>query len=242
MTEAGDEHAVVIPFNKKKMPQRMMRADERMSYETSDNELDSGDESFIAPEDSEISIRSDGESDGSYRPPNPTNVDAHSQTTSCSDETSESEAASDDESIHEPSPLVWHSNDNATSITSTAAPLPPLPPLPAPVSFPSRYPKRERRAAQDVYLLHNSRRVRRVLEQDALVDMVQEANAWNGRSVTRSAARSTASSLPAHMLRSIHSRLASNNGVPDVEHCSDVDDTDEDAETDSDIDESDSVS
>lgn len=220
----------------------MMRADERMSYETSDNEMDSGDESFIAPEDSEISIRSDGESDGSYRPPNPTNVGADSQATSSSGETSESsETESGDESIHEPSPFVWLSNDNAASTSSAAPPQPPLPPLPTPVNS-RRYPKRERRAAQDVYLLHNSRRVRRVLEQDALVDMVQEANAWNGRSVTRSTARSTASSLPAPMLRSIHSRLASNNGVPDVEHCSDVDDTDEDAETDSDIDESDSVS
>jgi len=201
----------------------------------SETESDTGDESFIAPEDS-ASSEIGSNDDASYHPPNVNQGDSSSS----SDNESHSASSSDNTSDYREGVSVFH-NEPPTNIPRV---VPALPPLPSPVPSigtlvqPSseRYPKRERRAPSDVYLDNNIRRVRRVLERDQRRDLIREARDWNDVPVTTSelheAERNTRGVSTA-VLQQIHDAVMRRQGVPNIELSSIQDDTDADAESDS---------
>ena len=199
----------------------------------------SGDESFIAPEDSDASVVSDSEA--SYRPPPAAQGATASSVTSdlsCSDPHEEASRSSPSQT-GEGGPLVL------TDRVPTGSDLPrPVPSLPAPVpvtpalsdNVTTRYPKRERRAVQDVYLDANIRRVRRVLEADERRDLIREARDWNDAPASDEDvgdAEANVRGVSTAVLRSIHSAVAARNNMPAIDDADVEDDTDADAESDS---------
>lgn len=218
------------------MPRMMNASDETNN---SDTESDTGDESFIAPEDSDASEIGSND-DASYHPPNVVHEDSSSSSDNESDNASSSDNASDHQGGNVSAPFVFRNEPP----TNTPRPVPALPPLPSPVPSigtfvqPSseRYPKRERRAPSDVYLDNNIRRVRRVLERDERRDLIREARDWNDVPTTtpelNEAERNTRGVSTA-VLQQIHGAVMRRQGVPNIELSSIQDDTDADAESDS---------
>lgn len=220
------------------MPTRMMRSGETERSSEEGSLYSSGDESFIAPEDSDASIVSDSEA--SYRPPPAAQgapASSVSSDSSCSDPDEEASSSS-------PSPT---GGGGALVFTDrvTDSDLPrPVPSLPAPVpvtpalsdNVTTRYPKRERRAVQDVYLDANIRRVRRVLEADERRDLIREARDWNDAPASDEDvgdAEANVREVSTAVLRSIHSAVAARNNMPAIDDADVEDDTDADAESDS---------
>jgi hypothetical protein len=100
-----------------------------------------------------------------------------------------------------------------------------------------RYPKRERRPANDTYLQNNMRRVRRVLENDERLDLIREARDWNGAPPLTNITdlRSQGANVSTSILRTIHGAIAQRHNIVSVDDVSDEDDTDADAESDSSV-------
>jgi hypothetical protein len=210
--------------------------------ETEDESESSSMRDFIASESDSEAAHS---SDSSFKPPERPSRPSQAGTdavregslesltndidgTSKSDATStDGEDASDDSNgtadVVEPNAFVWRT----PSPPSVPRPVPLLPP-----PLPTRYPKRERRAPTDVYLAANARRVRRVLEADELRDQVREVADWRGAPISADNMELLVR-VAGSTVRSTHARVALDVGPPDIEITSQQDDTDADAEEDS---------
>jgi len=229
------------------MPLRMMRStdsDESEGQGTPTHSQSSDDDSFIASEDSDISV--DSETDASYVPPaGPSQASSSSSSSSEDENVSGSEVTGSLVSFCENAPALSNSIAQPTAFVWSPAPSLPLPPVPSLPSLPepvpngpgTRYPKRERRAAQDTYLQNNMRRVRRVLENDERLDLLRESRDWNNAPPVTNPAelRAQVANVSTSILRTLHRTIAQRHDIADVDEVSDKDDTDADAESDSSV-------
>lgn len=109
------------------------------------------------------------------------------------------------------------------------------PPPALPPDAPGRYPKRERRAARDIYLASNTRRVRRVLDRDAARDALREIADWRGHAAQDPDTVLATPGITAALVLAAHARVMDRSGVRPVDEVgSQEDNTDADAEEDSD--------
>jgi len=222
----------------------------------SDNDDSNSDASsmrdFIASDSDSDAV---GSSDSSYKPPirparvprverpasfsendgaSDTQESISSMTSSGSEETSgDDDAASAgsngtaEVTAQPTSEFMWHTPPHPPTGTQHVPALPP--PLP---NRNGRYPKRERRDAVDVYLASNARRVRRVLDADELRDQVREIADWRGVPVPVDNMELLVHAAQ-NAVRATHARVLADADVVGLDVASQEDDTDADAEEDS---------
>lgn len=209
------------------MPQRMMQSNDESGSESSD----SGDASFIASENSTArELAADLDGDASYAPEPDTEISSSS---------SSEGLVSESDAPPEMTRVALGLSPDVVAPQAVSAPPAPAPEAGADAfrTPPRRNPKRERHAPTDIYLERNARRVQRVLDRDRVRDLLREAADRRGATEPGRAEVDAVvnAGVSLALLEAIGSVLAERDGMAPIDEARDADDTDADAETDSDV-------
>lgn len=207
----------------------MMQSNDESGSESSD----SGDASFIASENSTTrELAADLDGDASYAPEPDTEISSSSSSEGL---VSESDAPPEMTRVAVAmSPDVVAPLAVPAQVVSAPAPEAGADAFRTP---PRRNPKRERRVPTDIYLERNARRVQRVLDRDRVRDLLREAADRRGAAEPGRAEVDAVvnAGVSLALLEAIGSVLAERDGMAPIDEARDADDTDADAETDSDV-------